>query len=341
MKVLIIAPTVVPLGTGHYGGIELLVSHHLQGLVDAGDSVTVAAPYGSIVPSGVKLIETVRLPEEQDREDLAIDAIAHDVVEHAGLQSIGYEVIHDFSHKHLIGQRGRKIPAVYMMWDPIYFKYPKSTYNIICLSQWQVDRFELLYNQKARLGLTGWIDTKLFKPNDNHRSDRYLFLGKLSQEKGADLALLYAKKLNVPLDIVGGLIPSEYDSGLRKFLEQECRGDIQLHFNVTEEEKLRYLLNCKALIYPVVQDEAHWLAGIEAWCTDTPTIVMNRGAMSSIMPKQFVADNEEDFKRKMLNVEVNEQVIEWGKQSRAYYNIEACVKQYRWLYEQVIAGARW
>src|SRR5712691_5131852 len=111
MRLLLVSTSVVPLGLRRYGGIELMCYNYAEGLVKAGHEVTVAAPYGSIVPKGVALLETVDLPDEQDRDDLA-GAVAL-----RGFMSEHYDAVHDFSHRGTF--HARQFPAVHMVWDPI------------------------------------------------------------------------------------------------------------------------------------------------------------------------------------------------------------------------------
>ena len=143
MKILCIGTSVVPLGRGLYGGIEKLCYDFVEGLKEAGQDVTVAAPEGSRVPDGVTLIETVKLPEEQDRDDLAWGRMG---------EVRPFDIIHDFSHGHMLGRHVANIfdiPQISMLWDNITRRYDKAPYNIVCLSEWQRKRFEKVYEQKA------------------------------------------------------------------------------------------------------------------------------------------------------------------------------------------------
>lgn len=336
MRLLLVSTSVVPLGTQRYGGIEKMVSNYAAGLVKAGHEVTVAAPYGSVVPKGVALIETVRLPEEQDRDDIA-DQVAKRW--HGG----GYfDAIHDFSHRGTF--HAASYSAVHMVWDPIVANYPfKPDNRNLCVSNWQAVRYEKMYQRKAVVGPTGFLDTSVFRPYGDERTDRFLFLGKLSAAKGADLALTYASELGVPLDIVGGLVPTEQDSPYVKMLEDGAgdSGQIRVHFNVTEEEKVRFLRACRALIYPVRQEESHWLAGIEAWCMETRTLAAGMMVLDEVSRPEFVAHTMAEFFQKMKAEPDAALLRAWGEESRAKYSVEACIAFYTDLYEKVGRGASW
>jgi glycosyltransferase involved in cell wall biosynthesis len=342
MRVLVNSTCAAPLGTGRYGGIEKAELDFIKGLLSEGAEVTVAAPIGSKLPSGVELIKTVRLPEEFDREDIAMDRISEHILRDytAGSKAI-WDIVHDFSHKHLLGLQGRQIPAVFMLWNPVYIKYPVSLYNIMCCSKWQQDRFEAMYQQKALHGQF-WVDTDFYKSGSEPRSDRFLFLGKLSPEKGVDLAIEYAKELGVQLDVVGGLLDREaQNNGYLERLNSMCDGeDIQLHFNVSEDEKLRFLQTAKAMIYPVRQDEAHCLAMIEAWVSGCPVVVADKGAMREISyEKNFVCPDKETFLKKMKEVSLY-RAERTRVKALQDYRLDNVVPQWMSLYEDVIRGLR-
>ena len=337
MKLLIVSSSVVPVGTGRYGGVELLVERAAEGYLKAGHRVTVAAPVGSKVPNGAELLETVNLPEEQDDDTKAGRIALKEFMVRAD-----YDAIHDFSHRGAF--HARQFPAIHMIWNPVTVRYDFQPDNkAVCLSNWQAARYKWMYGRDAVVGKTGFIDTSVYRPYPDERSDRFLFLGKLSPEKGPDLAIQYAQELDVPLDVVGGLIPSEamnnaYVHGL---VESEERPEIEVNFNVTEEEKVRFLKRAKALIYPVRQEEAHWLAGIEAWCMDTPTIVANRGAMKEINPARLVMNSKSDFLNRMKDITVDKGIRSWGEFARSSYSVEACVQFYTELLMKVSKGASW
>ena len=351
MKILIISTSVLPLGGKGYGGIEKLCLDFVEQLNNRGHDVSVAAPIGSKVPDGVRLIETVKLPEEQDRDDLSMFKYLKEGAGCGkGLVGKGgtWEVVHDFSHGHNLARWLGRGPIISMLWDPVVYKYGKAPYNIVCLSEWQKERFEKLYNQKA-IVMPPLVNTDRYKPDPNAKRERFLFLGKISPEKGVHLAIEYAKELKVPLDVVGGLIPSEQNSQYLKMISNmvdraryQENLDIQFYWNVSEEDKIKFLQNAKAVIYPVQQDEAHWLVGVEAWACGTPTIALDKGALLDINIGGWVGTEEyvkhiirwidespKDFKQHNV------------KETTEKYGHESVIPQWENLYKEVASGKRW
>src|SRR5712691_906735 len=337
MRILVVSTSVVPLGSGRYGGIELLCSTFVEGLVKAGQDVTVGAPQGSRVPDGAELIETVPVPQEQDNDGYAATAI------HRQTDLYSFDIIHDFSHGHEVTRRGKNLPTVNMLWDPVTHHYEKASYNIVCLSQWQRQRFEKAYNQRA-IVMPMCVNTEKYHPIPSPRRERFLFLGKISPEKGVHLAIEYCRELNLPLDVVGGLIPSEQDSPYLRSVQKWCNGDkLRLFFNVNEELKLDFLQNAKAVIYPVQQDEAHWLAGMEAWCCGVPTLTYGMGAMEEVCPPRDTVvevGRHGEFMRRMVEMTAVD-AVQWTKDAVQKFGTENVIPQWLDLYKRVAEGQRW
>jgi glycosyltransferase involved in cell wall biosynthesis len=289
VRILLVAPSVMPLGLDRYGGVELLVSTMSEALTKAGHFVTVAAPEGSRLPDGVRYIPTVQLPTWQDRDDVSENIIKLSV----GHGREDFDVIHDFSHKNTFKDR-----AIHMVWNPVSVRYPSTADNRqVTFSRWQAERFKRTYGQESRV-MPMWVDTDRMKPLEGATRERLLYFGAITPAKGALLAIDLAKRLGVDLDVAGGLIPSELDSPYLKTVREKCDGEhIRLHFNVSEEEKRTLIQNAKAVVYPVQQAEAHWLTGMEAWCAGTPTLAMGLGAMREITKRSWgvVAETPEEF----------------------------------------------
>jgi glycosyltransferase involved in cell wall biosynthesis len=321
------------LGGDRYGGIEKICLDMVKALVNSGQEVTVAAPEGSEMPEGVDFfIPTVNLPQEQDRDSLIENIVT-------GIDD--WDVIHDYTHHHVFKDSDR---TIHMMHDPIRTRFDfKAKKNVLCYSEWQAKRFEAMYGQKALVMPLNFVDTDVFKPDPQAKRERFLFLGKMTPDKGADLALRYCEELGYPIDIVGGLIPSD-GHGYAAAVEEACRSskvDAGFHFNVTETEKLKFLQNAKALIYPQSLDDSHWLTGIEAWATGCPTVCYNHGAMLEVCPNPFfVCDSETEFKNRMFKID-DYDIADALRRVDRDYSVKAILPKWLQLYSEVANGRTW
>ncbi|HKT21224.1 MAG TPA: glycosyltransferase [Nitrososphaerales archaeon] len=323
MRILVVSTSVVPVGALRYGGIEKMAYDLAAGLARAGQQVSMAAPAGSDMPPGVSLLETVNLPQEQDRDDIA----------YSKYMDADFDVYHDFSHGHAMGQKGN-CPAAYMLWDPVVFRYPKAKYNICCVSEWQAERFVRLYRQDAKVfPKYGWVGPE-YRPVQNPTRERFLHIGKISPEKGALQAIQMAKACAVGLDIVGGLIPSDSQEFYQSLVKYDDGVNIRIHFNATEAEKVELMQNAKAVIYPQQFDEAHSLVAIEAAQCHTPMVCYARGALPTLGIANCV-QSEAEFLNAIRTID------DWFVPSDVDWSVDARSETYLGFYKEIARGLRW
>jgi len=323
LKILLISTSVVPVGAGRYGGIEKNVWDLAAGLQRANKSVCIAAPKGSEPPKGVRLIETVKLPEQQDRDDIALEKYIFE----------DFDFAHDFSHKHELGKTGN-CPACYMVWDPMVIRYDKSPYNICCLSDWQLQRWFTMYGRPARVfPKWGWVGPEYHPVKDPERK-RFLFIGKLTREKGGLEAIELCRKAGVGLDVVGGLIPSDNQDYMRQLIRKEDGLNVKVWFDVMESTKIGMMQNARAILYPLQFDEAHNMVAVEASQCHTPMISYARGALPSLGITHCVKTPEE-FLEAMKTVD------DWFVPSKEDWSVDSRIPTYLDFYGQIMRGLRW
>jgi len=233
------------------------------------------------------------------------------------------------------------------MYDPIIYRYIKAPRNLVARSRWQAERIKETYGQDSWVG-GNWVNTGMFQPS-GERSRRFLFLGKISSEKGVHLAIKYARELGVELDVVGGAIPTEIGASYQQEMAQLCDGkQIAFHFNVTEQEKLGFLQHAKAVVYPVQQDEAHWLCGIETWACNVITLTFDRGAMREILTDGkhvagLAVPGEKSFKVawRTFATDVPQSHINPRGVAEHLYDRRRVVDRYLEVYKKVNEGLTW
>jgi len=346
MRILIISTSVIPVGAGFYGGIEKNVYDMAEALFRAGHKVAVLAPYGSKLSNGIRHIPSVKLPDEQDRDDIAINQGLYGRGGGLGIP----DVILDYSHGHFIGRADptnpdwvnqvKRLPMVNFVWDPIQVRYTKACFNIACLSKWQRDRFSALYNQKAMVfPKWGYVNGLWYKPAKSPRRERFLFLGKLTAEKGGLQAVELARRAGVGLDVVGGLLATDnraYADGLRDMADK----DVRFHGNVSEERKIEFIQNAKAVVYPVQFDEAHNMVAVESAACQTPFIQYRRGAIGAEpeLASELgvrVVDSPSDFEQAMRTVD------DWYVPTKEDWTIQGRLPVYLKFFNDIHEGLRW
>jgi glycosyltransferase involved in cell wall biosynthesis len=144
-------------------------------------------------------------------------------------------------------------------------------------------------------------------PEIKRQSDSFLFIGRLSEEKGIDCLLDAFKATNLKLKI-GGSGP--LINGVKNVLGKNP--NIQYLGNLEKEQVQQYMQECSALIFPSICYEGMPITIIEAFSQGLPVIASNLGAMSSMIKDGyngllFEAGNSVDLQAKL---------IEWQNKSQ-------------------------
>ncbi|MEM8890428.1 MAG: glycosyltransferase family 4 protein [Bacteroidota bacterium] len=108
--------------------------------------------------------------------------------------------------------------------------------------------------------------------NLEHREDYYLFIGRLSEEKGMEVLLEAANKGNFRLEILG-------DGPFRDQVEALAAQNERVSYPgfLPKEEIVQKLKSCRALIFPSIWYEGMPMVILEALATGTPIIVSDLG----------------------------------------------------------------
>ncbi len=336
LNILLISPLGYAINSeSKYTGIERLVWENARGLAKT-HKVSVLAHSDSVFPDGVIHYKT--LPNTGDI--FCLDELK----QYQSWQTIlkKFDVIHDFSHQHFASRYNANLPSLNIFWHaPSVAKFPKSSYNIIGLSEWACKEFERVYHQKAVYQQSILIDTSFYKHLPYiQRTDRFLCLGRITSNKGVFETCLLCRNMNVPLDIVGKGDKDDYE----RIVREMCDGTLlKYHGEVTDEEKIKFLQRCKALIYIPQEPEVTNHKLQEAMLCGTPVIVRNLGAMSEIVTQGvdgYLCDSPEDFTYSVSEVAKLEP-LKTLKQNTEKYSIEKVVSDYIPLYEKVRDGLRW
>lgn len=127
---------------------------------------------------------------------------------------------------------------------------------------------------------------------------RYLaFLGRISPEKGPDLAIDIALRAGVPLRIAAKIDRKDRDFFDESIAPRLSAPGIEFIREIGEAEKPAFLGGALALVFPVDWPEPFGLVMIEAMACGTPVIAFRRGAVPEIIEEGisgFMADNVEE-----------------------------------------------
>lgn len=136
------------------------------------------------------------------------------------------------------------------------------------------------------------------------REQRFVYVGRLSPEKGADKLVSWwlNNEPKIKLDVFGDgpLMPK-----IAAMISESKATNIILHGQVPREEIYMGLEDATAVILPSVAWETFGLAAIESWAHGLPVVASNRGAYSELVKRSHAGvlfDWDKDDLRSALNL---------------------------------------
>lgn len=341
MKILFVSPLGLPYSPRktHYSGIERLVWEFARSLCDEHE-VGVMGHTFSEFPTKVSHYKTTPpfgdgyLLDELRQYQLYCKIIRD------------YDVIHDFSHQHLIARYNPNLPTLNIFWHaPCLDQYTKAPYNIVSLSHYATSEFKRFYNQEALYQETIAIDEEKYKPTDVKRNDRFLAIGRMGAEKGHHNAINLCKQLGVGLDIIGARGTEQKNAPLTEYEKKvmgECDGE-QIKFlgDIGESEKTKLMQKNMALLYATSHPEVTSHKIQEALFCGMPVVAPKLGGVPEIIEEGvdgFLCSTGEQYLNAMQKVKGLQPHIE---RLRKKYSVKNVVKGYLPLYKKVKEGSRW
>ena len=245
------------------------------------------------------------------------------------------------------------------MAESAFVTFVTSTHKLIRTWDKNISRLIVLtqFAQSRFVGSSIRVDEqKLFiKPNfipdpglgETNREDFFLFVGRLSYEKGIDvLANAFAGLPTQKLVVIGDAADSQAE--MARFLDNS---NITLKGRLNKDGVLAYMKRCKALIFPSTWYEGLPFVIIEAFATGTPVIASRLGSMAELVNDKlngflFEPGNVTDLQEKIhlfLQTERQDRNALYENARTTYVQNFSPEKHYQTiltLYETVIAEKR-
>lgn len=341
MRIAQIAPCWITVPPTGYGGTELVVAHLADGLVDLGHEVTLFASGGSVTKG--KLVSYYKEPLGTAK--LVSDPLAElphvlNAYDHAA----EFDLIHDhtFPVGPSIGSRLGRPPIAHTLHgltaDPrareIYGLLGKRV-NLISISDYQRHGApHLNYVATVYNGIK--VEDYPFRPNNE---DYLLFLGRMSPQKGAHLAVEAATMLGKKLIIATKMVePVEIE-----YFEAEVRprmtDAVELIGEISIEEKARLYAGAICTLMPIQWPEPFGLVMAESMACGTPVVAYRNGSVPEIIDEGvtgFIASDLGEFVEKVKRVdEIDPAACREAVDER--FSTRAMVEGYLAVYERLTA----
>lgn len=180
------------------------------------------------------------------------------------------------------------------------------------------------------------VDTNKFAFNPTPQ-DYFLYLGRITEEKGIHFAIEAAKSANVPLIIVGRsyLTESYWQSQIEPHIDGKM---VRYVGEANFEQKIEWLKNAKALLFPTQYDEIFGLVMIEAMACGTPVIGWNTGSVPEIIQDKksgYVVNDVSEMVEAIKNInKINRS--DCLKRAENLFSVEKMVNGYIKIYDRII-----
>lgn len=335
-------------------GLEFMVYYLTEELVGRGHDVTLFATSDS--KTSARLVSVVRYPamkkwifgwnsidysmasmikavETADQFDVIHTHIGHTAYYFANLiKTPVIETIHSPVHKApKINMRGRIV-------DDVYFKDRMRRYQKIHHVFVSKNQKSNSLSTKSSSVIHNGIDLKNFIFRDNPK-DYFAYLGYITPNKGAHLAVRSARKAGAKLKLAGSFKGCEeyFKEKIRPYLK---KGHIEYVGVVNPRERNRLLGGAKALLVPVEWEEPFGLVMIEAMACGTPVIGFNRAAVPEIVKDGkigFVVEDTEDMARAIKKIDDIKRA-DCRKHVEKHFTVQRMADEYEKVYEKAIGS---
>ncbi|NTW50977.1 MAG: glycosyltransferase family 4 protein [Chlorobiaceae bacterium] len=308
LRIAQIAPLVESVPPKKYGGTERVVYYLTEGLVEKGHDVTLFASGDSKtsarlvapVSQSLRLGRKTRSPIIMNMMTLAL------VYEEMAGQ---FDIIHSHLDFHTLPYAARSsTPTVLTM----HGRLDTPDYPLILNQYHDTSYVSISDSQRIPAPNINWAGTvyhgypeELFSYNADPE-DYFLYLGRFSEEKRPDQAIMLAKACNIHLKIAAKIDPADkeyFKNRIEPLLDSPL---IEYIGEVGDEKKGELLRNARALLNTIDWPEPFGLVMIEAMACGTPVIVRRCGSSPEIITdglNGFICDSKQDFISAIRNVD--------------------------------------
>jgi glycosyltransferase involved in cell wall biosynthesis len=300
MKIAQVAPLYESVPPQLYGGTERVVAYICDALVELGHDVTLFAAGGAHTKARLVAMrdEAIRLDAAPLKSDVAAHlAMLNEVkrraaqfdILHFHIEMIHFPMFEQYAHKSVTTLHNRldvkDLELTYERWP---------SFGLVSISD----------HQRQPLAGANWLATvphglpvDLLAFNECPKGDYLAFLGRMSPEKGPEVAIRVAERARIPLRIaakVGGDDKEYFEAVVEPLLDHPL---VEFVGEIDDAHKAEFLGNARALLFPIRWPEPFGLVMIEAMACGTPVVAFDYGSVAEVVQhgmNGFIVHSEEE-----------------------------------------------
>jgi glycosyltransferase involved in cell wall biosynthesis len=337
MKIAIVSKLWENTEKDSLGGTGAGVGNLIDGLVKNGHEITLFAT-GNSKTKAQELISVRENPFANDYSEVQ----EFENISNAFKSKKKFDLIHcAVEYKSLFFSEISKIPVLHSI---RYGECFEQELNI--LKKYKNENFvgisKAIVNKFSFLNFLGFvyngIDLNNFSFNEN-AGEYFLFLARVSPQKGVGRAIEAAKKLGKKLIIAGKISSTDEEYLQKNFWPYIDNEQIIYKGEVGFEEKIELLKNSLALLHPIENIfEAFGMSLIEAQACGTPVISFDNGSPKEVIKNGetgFVVSNWGEFLEACNNIGSidRKKCRDWVKNN---FTITKMVRGYEDIYKKII-----
>jgi glycosyltransferase involved in cell wall biosynthesis len=267
-----------------YGGIESLVGDLIGALIERGHTIFMVGVGTN--GTAAEFRRTFDLPQAE-RLGQALPEVLNAALANGYLNELDIDVVHDHSLAGPLTARGRKVPTVMTAHGPCAGDMVKY-YRALSLNN-DANLVAISDSQRQLAPDLSWVGTvhNALKASDypfrRDKEDFVLFMGRMSPEKGAHLAIDAARGAGRRI-VLAGKVKEEIE---QTYFEAEVRprlgGDAEFIGEASMTAKKELYASAQCLVFPIRWDEPFGLVMIEAMACGTPVVALDRGSVPEVV----------------------------------------------------------
>lgn len=347
MRVLHLCPLWFPVARDSPGGIETYLPTLLGELKDLGCDNTLLASAESV--GDWTLMPVVERNIWEQMESGSVWDYGH-YQQHQLLLALERAAEFDVVHSHidwaayvLSGVAGSRERLLHTQHTPVtrdveWFVNRHPELRFTTVSEFQARKLRG-FGATACEVIPNGIDMTTFAFEAEPQGDDLVYLGRMEQQKGPDIAVRVARALGRRLTLAGPMTNHEFfDAEIRPWLDDQVR-----YVGVVDHRTKSTLLgNAACVLMPARWEEPFGLVAVEAMACGTPVVALRMGALPEVVENGvsgFVADDEDGLIEAVAAAaQLDRRAVRASAEPR--FDIRSVAAQYVELYERIAQEVR-